>query len=271
VGIRNEGLMYISGLKQSGKTFIISRILENVSKTHPVLFGSLEFGKDLYDEDVEEAQEAGNFEGNTDNIFVFDEIYDTDQVIAEIRYQVKVNGVKLVALDSMMRMTNNNNDFKTDEKRLSDMFSRLGKLSKELKVPIIIIVQSSKEDLKSSVISVKGSMNADHEAYTWVHLVKTFPKDSDSELRTVIWNKNKDTKKHPKQHLMFVPQTADFYRVELDENKKPIKALDKYRKPIGKNAIPSYEPEITTFVSDDVGASVSEVEPYQVEIGEIDF
>lgn len=228
-GIRNEGLFFISGLKQSGKTFILTRIIENLSKEHPVMFGSMEFGQDLYDENIEQQQEENVFDGNIDNIYTFDDIYEINAIIAEIKLQHKLHGIKLVALDSMMRMTNNNPDLKTDERRISELFSKLGKLSKEIKVPIIVVVQSSKEDLKSSMISVKGSMNADHEAYVWFHLMKTKPKDSDSELRTVIWNKNKDTHKHPRQHLMFVPQTSDFYRVELDEHGNAAKALDKFR------------------------------------------
>jgi len=240
-GIRNEGLVFVSGKKQSGKTFILTRLLENVSKEHPVMFGSMEFGQDLYDENVEDMQDENLFDGNIENIFTFDDIYETDAIIAEIKLQHKLHGIKIVVLDSMMRMTNNNPDLKTDERRISEMFSKFGKLTKELKIPIIIVVQSSKEDLKSSIISVKGSMNADHEAYVWFHLAKTKPKETDDEMRTVIWNKNKDTHKHPIQHLMFVPQTSDFYRVEIDEHGNAGKALDKYRKPPIKGFETIYE------------------------------
>lgn len=231
VGFRNEGLIFISGLKQSGKTFIATKIVENVSKDHPVLFGSMEFGEDLYDENIEEQENDGFWNGNIDNIYTFDSIYEVHAIAAEIRLQHKLRGIKLAVLDSMLRITNSNPDLKTDEKRISEAFSILGRLSKELKIPIIIIVQSSKEDLKSSMISVKGSMSADHEAYVWFHLTKTNPKDHEDELRTVIWNKNKDTMKHPKQHLMFVPQTCDFYRVEIDD-KNNMTVMDKnYRRP----------------------------------------
>ncbi len=245
-GIRNEGLFFISGKKQSGKTFVLTRLIENISKEHPVMFGSMEFGQDLYDENVEQQQEEKTFDGNIDNIFMFDEIYDVNSIIAEIRLQHKLYGIKIVALDSMMRMTNMNPDLKTDERRISEMFSKLGKLSKEIKVPIIVVVQSSKEDLKSSVISVKGSMNADHEAYVWFHLAKTNPKEPDDEMRTVIWNKNKDTHKHPLQTLMFVPQTSDFYRVEIDEHGNAGKALDKFRRPPPKVVETVYE-ELPTY------------------------
>jgi len=240
-GIRNEGLFFISGKKQSGKTFVLTRLIENVSKELPVMFGSMEFGQDLYDENIEEQQKEGIFEGNIENIYTFDALYDVNQIIAEIRLQHKLHGIKLVALDSMMRMTNLDPELKTDERRISEMFSKLGKLSKEIKVPIIVVVQSSKEDLKSSVISVKGSMNADHEAYVWFHLAKTFPKQVDDETRTVIWNKNKDTHKHPIQHLMFVPQTSDFYRVEMDENGHAGEPLDKFRRPAPKVVETVYE------------------------------
>jgi len=240
-GIRNEGLFFISGLKQSGKTFVLTRLIENVSREHPVMFGSMEFGQELYDENVEEQQKEGHFDGNIDNIFTFDDVYEINAIMAEIRLQHKLHGIKLVALDSMMRMTNNNPDLKTDERRISETFSKLGKLSKELKIPIIVVVQSSKEDLKSSMISVKGSMNADHEAYVWFHLMKAKPKDQEDEMRRVIWNKNKDTHKHPQQMLMFVPQTSDFYRVEVDEHGNASKALDKFRKPPVKVVETAYE------------------------------
>jgi replicative DNA helicase len=233
-GIRNEGLFFISGLKQSGKTFVLTRLIENISKEHPVMFGSMEFGEDLYDENIEQQQNEGHFEGNIDNIYTFDSIYEVNAICAEIRLMHKLHGIKIAALDSMMRMTNANPDLKTDERRISETFSKLGKLSKELKIPIIVVVQSSKEDLKSSMISVKGSMNADHEAYVWFHLTKTKSKDAEDEMRSVIWNKNKDTHKHPAQTLMFVPQTSDFYRVELDEHGNAGKALDKFRRPPAK-------------------------------------
>ena len=240
-GIRNEGLFFISGLKQSGKTFVLTRLIENVSRKHPVMFGSMEFGQDLYDENVEQQEEDGNFDGNIENIYTFDDVYEINAIMAEIRLQHKLHGIKLVALDSMMRMTNNNPELKTDERRISETFSKLGKLSKELKIPIIVVVQSSKEDLKSSMISVKGSMNADHEAYVWFHLTKSKPKDAEDEMRNVIWNKNKDTHKHPTQTLMFVPQTSDFYRVEVDEHGNAAKALDKFRKPPAKVVETVYE------------------------------
>lgn len=246
-GFRDEGLVFISGRKESGKTFIATKIVEKVSKEHHVMFGSMEFGEDLYDETIEEQQEEHIFDGNTDNIHIFDDIYEIKKVAAEIRLQHKLFGIKLVVLDSALRMKNNNKDLKTDERRISDMFSILGKLSKELKIPIIIIVQSAKEDLKSGIISVKGSTDADHEAYVWIHLAKTKIKDPENELRTVIWAKNKDTRKHPKQHLMFVPQTSDFYRVEIDEHGNAGKALDKFRAPPFKHVEIVYEDTAKTY------------------------
>lgn len=240
-GFRNEGLVFISGLKQSGKTYVASKIIENISRMHPVAFGSLEFGEDLYDENVEIQEQDKLFSGNKDNIYTFDDIYETDEIISYLRLLHKLHGIKIAVLDSMLRMTNNNPELKTDERRISEMFSKLGKLSKELKIPIIVIVQSSKEDLKSSMISVKGSMNADHEAYVWFHLMQTFPKDPENEQRTVIWNKNKDTHKHPKQHLMFVPQTSDFYRIEVDKDGNFLKALDKFKKPLNNVIETVYE------------------------------
>lgn len=245
-GIRNEGLFFISGLKQSGKTYILTRIIENVSKTHPVMFGSLEFGQDLYDENVESQQEDGAFSGNIDNIHTFDDIYDINAMCAEIRLQHKLHGIKLVGIDSAMRISNNNPLLKTDERRISEKFVKLGILSKELQIPIIIIVQSSKEDLKSSMVSVKGSMDADHEAYVWFHITKVKSKDEESELRHVIWVKNKDTHKHPVQHLMFVPQTSDFYRVELDANGYAGQPLDKFRRPPAKAIETVYE-DVKTY------------------------
>jgi hypothetical protein len=73
------------------------------------------------------------------------------------------------------------------------------------------------------------------------HLSKTKPKEPDDEMRSVVWNKNKDTHKHPIQTLMFVPQTSDFYRVELDEHGNAGKALDKFRKPSVKVVETTYE------------------------------
>lgn len=247
-GMKTGQLGFISGLKESGKTFTLTRIIENVSKDMPVLFGSMEFGDEDYDENIEDQQSDNFFNGKTENIYIFDDVYDINKIIAEIRYQHKVNKIGAAFLDSMLRITNNDPSLVTNEKRLSDMFSKLGKLAKELDIPIVIIVQSSKEDLKSSIVSVKGCMDADHEAYWWYHLYKTHKNKDDDEQRTVIWVKNKDTKKHPKQHLMFVPQTADFYRINVDKNLNPAGAIDSYRKPTFNQAHPTYEqPMISVY------------------------
>jgi hypothetical protein len=242
-----------------------------------VLFGSMEFGKDDYDENIEEQQEDNYFNGNTDNIFIFDDVYDINKIVAEIRFQHKVNNIQLVALDSMLRITNNDPSHATNEKKLSDVFSKLGKLAKELDIPIIIIVQSSKEDLKSSIVSVKGCMDADHEAYWWYHLYKTHKNKDESEQRTVIWVKNKDTKKHPKQHLMFVPQTKDFYRIEIDKHGNPCGAIDNYRKPKFNPAEPNYSstPQITVYeAAGTTGSSSTKKDEEQsliVDMPEIEF
>lgn len=231
-GIDSEGLFFISGLKESGKTFILTRIVENVSRDHPVMFGTLEFGREKYDKNVEKAEEQKFWKGDINNIHVFDAIYDTNKMIARIRLEHKSKGIKLVCIDSMMRMTNVNPDLTSEERRISEMFSKLGKLSIELSLPIIIIVQTSKADTQASTISVKGSMNADHEASVWFHLEKTHKKEHENEQRTVKWVKNKDTMKHPKQHLMFAPETKDFYRITIDEQGKPNGELgDEYRRP----------------------------------------
>ncbi|MEA2017790.1 MAG: DnaB-like helicase C-terminal domain-containing protein [Campylobacterota bacterium] len=253
VGIRNQGLMYISGDPESGKTFIATRMVENISREHPVLFGSLEFGKDVYHDSYEEAVEKGYWNGNAENIYTFDDYYNIETICSGIRYFHKEKGIKIAVIDSMMRMVNLDTNLKTDENRISAIFSKLAKLSKELRIPIVVIVQTSKEDDKSSVISVMKSKNASHEAFTWFHLYLTNKKDKESELRTVVWNKNKDTLKHPLQHLMFVPSTADFYRVELDKNKQVTKALDKYRVPKDEVVVPQHgiQPEIINYVSDD--------------------
>jgi len=260
-GFRNEGLIYVSGLKESGKTFIVTKIIENISKKHHVMFGSLEFGADLYDENVEEQQEEFTFNGNTDNIHVFDEIYEINAMCAEIRLQHKLFGIVLAVVDSAMRTVNNNPLLKTDERRISEKFVKLGMLSKELRIPIAIIVQSSKEDLKSSMVSVKGSMDADHEGYVWFHLTKVKTKSNiESELRHVMWVKNKDTKKHPVQHLMFVPETSDFYRVELDENGYAGKALDKFRRP---------PPKVIETVYEDIPTEKSKSKLSEAEMAEM--
>lgn len=276
VGINTGTLGFISGLKESGKSYTLTRIIENVSRDYPVMFGSLEFGKEHYDENVEEQEEEGFWEGNIKKIKIFDDVYDINKIVAEIRYQHKVNGIKLVALDSMLRITNNDPDLVTNEKRLSDMFSKLGKLAKELDIPIIIIVQSSKEDLKSSIVSVKGCMDADHEAFWWYHIYKTDSKNPDDERRTVIWVKNKDTKKHPKQYLMFVPQTKDFYQFEPNEQGLPQRALHKYRQPKYEHAKPKYNnpPQVTPYEAAGVqNAKVKKNEEpkVEVEMPEFDF
>lgn len=219
-GFQLGQMFFISGHKESGKTFILTKILENVSRGHKVGFFSLEFGSRMYVENM--TKKHGQKYSNS-NIYINDWAFDISEVEREIRYQHKYNGVKFWGIDSQLRLTNKQMAGSTREIWLGDIFSRLARLAVQLDILIMIIVQVSKEGYKSDEPTVKGCVDADHEAITWLHLTKL---KGEGERRSALWVKNKQTYKHPKILLDFDPRQHTFKEVrdeEIEIGKKKVK------------------------------------------------
>ena len=205
-GFQLGQLFFLSGAKESGKTFILTKILENVSRNHPVGFFSLEFGSRMY---VENMTKKHGKRYKNPNIYLNDWSFDIAEVEREIRYQHKYNGIKFWGIDSQLRLTNKQMSGSTREIWLGDIFSRLARLAVTLDILIMIIVQVSKEGYRSDEPTVKGCVDADHEATTWLHLTKL----KEGERRSGVWVKNKQTYKHPKVLLEFDPSKHTFKEV----------------------------------------------------------
>jgi replicative DNA helicase len=189
-------------------TFILTKILENVSKGHKVGFFSMEFGSRMY---IENMTKKHGQRYRNENIYINDTLFDIAEVEREIRYQHKHNGVKFWGIDSQLRLTNKMMNGSTREIWLGDIFSRLARLAVTLDILIMIIVQVSKEGYKSDEPTVKGCVDADHEATTWLHLTKI---KGEGERRSALWVKNKQTYKHPKHILDFDPVNHTFKEVK---------------------------------------------------------
>ncbi|WP_456403514.1 DnaB-like helicase N-terminal domain-containing protein [Hydrogenimonas sp.] len=212
-GFQLGQLFFLSGAKESGKTFILTKVLENVSQGHKVGFFSLEFGSRMY---VENMTGKHGSKYSNPNIYINDWAFDVAEVEREIRYQHKKNGVKFWGIDSQLRLTNKQMAGSTREMWLGDIFSRLARLAMTLDILIMIIVQVSKEGYKSDEPTVKGCVDADHEALTWLHLTKL---KGDGERRSALWVKNKQTFKHPKHILEFNPYNHTFKEVKEEKVK----------------------------------------------------
>lgn len=219
-GIEYGQFMFVSGKKESGKTFLSTWILENIAENGiKCCFFSLEFGSKQYVKNLDNKYRIPNNKRKKaieDNIFLIDDKSDILD-IENILYDLSQNhGVKFVLIDSMMRIQNNFKKFGSLEEAKSDWFGRLGQLARKLEIVIVLVVQIAKKDYADGEVSVKGSVNADHEASIWLHIEK----EKKGELRNFTFVKNKQTFKRGHALVEFC--------TDLHKPFKTIKASDNF-------------------------------------------
>ena len=219
-GIKLGNFVFWSGKKETGKTTMAIQIHENMAM-NGVKVGVLpmEFGTRHYLESLDEKyphSDNKKKEAILDNMILEDRFNDIGDIEKQLKKMAK-KGVKSVLIDSQIRITNAGLANTTKAERLADIFSRLGIITQKYLMTIHIIVQTSKADHDSEEISVKGCIDADHEASIWFHIKK----QASGELRDIVIAKNKQNSKRPKVTVKFNPVTKEFKKVN-DETKEGI-------------------------------------------------
>lgn len=218
-GFKPGNFIFGSGKKETGKTYLFSTIMENMAaletKEFPdgvkCGFFSMEFGTKHYQAAVKEKYPHKDNKKRVaiyENIYVEHRVNDIVDIEKKVKKMVK-KGVKFVFIDSQLRVTNAGKDQATKAEKLADSFSRIGMMAQKYEIVIAMIVQTSKADHDSDEISVKGCIDADHEASIWLHIKK----QKDSELRDIVFAKNKQNYKRPKVTVKFNPITHEFKKV----------------------------------------------------------
>lgn len=216
-GIKLGNFVFWSGKKETGKTTMAIQIHENMAM-NGVKVGvfPMEFGTRHYLESLDDKyphSDNKKKEAILDNMILEDRFNDIGDIEKQLKKMWK-KGVKSVLIDSQIRITNAGLANTTKAERLADIFSRLGIITQKYLMTIHIIVQTSKADHDSEEISVKGCIDADHEASIWFHIKK----QANSELRDIVIAKNKQNSKRPKVTVKFNPVTKEFKKVN-DEMK----------------------------------------------------
>lgn len=258
-GFRLSNFVFLSGEKESGKTYLATTILENMAISgHKVGFFPLEFGTKAYYETLMKEKYPSAHKDNAklkalkENIYIEDGVTDILDIEKKV-IKMHKKGCKFVFVDSKLRLTHRTFTKGTLTNMLSDVFQRLGILTMKLQMVIMIVVQMPKEAYESGKLSVKDCVDADHEASIWINI-----KRNDDETRDISMGKNKQNYKRLGITCKFDPITHSFKKIKdnIDEhgNKINNSGSNKGRYVGNSNGIPVYDereqPIETSFESE---------------------
>ena len=139
--------------------------------------------------------------------------------------------MRVFAIDSQMRIENNESALGNGEEKESEKFEILGKMAHKYDLIIFMIIQTSKADPNTPFKSKKGA----HEASIIMHLENIESKNHSSEdnlkPKRLIVKKNKQTGKHFKEDVFIDYNTGQFIKdpnhVFKDSNYNARNALNK--------------------------------------------
>ena len=256
-GFEAPNFIFLSGEKETGKTYLATTILENMADAgHKVGFFPLEFGAKAYWNGLKTKYPHRDNKKRLNcrnNIYVEANVFDILDIVKKIRKMHK-KGVRFVFIDSKLRLTHKNFKGGTLAQMLSEVFSMLGTLTVQLEMAIMIVVQMPKENYASGKLSVKDCVDADHEAKVWINIKV----DEKTGLREITMGKNKQNYKRLGIKVKFDPISHNFIKVKdlIEEEENAINGKDKnnkYKKIGESGGIPVYGdgPQIIEYESDD--------------------
>lgn len=256
-GFEAPNFIFLSGEKETGKTYLATTILENMADTgHKVGFFPLEFGAKAYWKGLRVKYPHTDNKKRINcrnNIYVEANVFDILDIVKKIKKMHK-KGVRFVFIDSKLRLTHKNFKGGTLTQMLSEIFSMLGTLTVQLEMAIMIVVQMPKENYASGKLSVKDCVDADHEAKVWINIKV----DEKTGLREITMGKNKQNYKRLGIKVKFDPISHSFIKVKdlIEEEENGINEKDKkskYKKIGESGGIPVYGegPQIIEYKSDD--------------------
>ena len=261
-GFEAPNFIFLSGEKETGKTYLATTILENMADEGNIVgFFPLEFGAKAYWQGLKKKYPHSDNKKRLNcrkNILVEANVFDIVDIVKKIRKMHK-KGARFVFIDSKLRLTHKNFKGGTLAQMLSEVFSMLGTLTVQLEMAIMIVVQMPKENYASGKLSVKDCVDADHEAKVWINIKV----DEKTGHREITMGKNKQNYKRLGIRVKFDPISHNFIKVKdlIDEEGKSLENGNEnkknYNKKIGNSGgIPIYDSrpiEETEFESDDIG------------------
>ncbi len=251
-GFEAPNFIYLSGEKESGKTYLATSILENMADAgEKVGFFPLEFGAKAYWKGLKDKYPHSDNKKRLNcrnNIYVEANVFDILDIVKKIRKMHK-KGVRYVFIDSKLRLTHKNFKGGTLAQMLSEIFSMLGTLTVQLEMIIMLVVQMPKENYASGKLSVKDCVDADHEAKVWFNIKV----DEKTGLREITLGKNKQNYKRLGIKVKFDPISHNFVKVRDLIEEEESEQKNKPKKIGNSGNIPIYDdrPQEVEFVSDE--------------------
>lgn len=262
-GFACPNFIFLSGEKESGKTYLATTILENMADAgNKVGFFPLEFGSKAYWEGLKVKYPHSDNKKRINcmnNIYIEDGVTDIYDIAKKIKKMHK-KGVRFVFIDSKLRLTHKNFKGGTLAQMLSEVFSILGTLTMQLEMAILLVVQMPKENYASGKLSVKDCVDADHEAKVWLNIKV----DEKTGFREITMGKNKQNYKRLGITVKFDPISHSFVKVRdlLEEEEQGSNKKANVRKIGNSDGIPVYSeiPSMVEFKSDDKNSNDDLVE-----------
>ena len=227
-GLTTGQLILVGGDPEAGKTTITTQILENMTQTQYVGFFCFEFTTQAY---IKRRITQPNELFIKERMFVITDGYDIREIADNILKMHKQRGMRVFAIDSQMRIENNESVLGNGEEKESEKFEILGKMAHKYDLIIFMIIQTSKADPNTPFKSKKGA----HEASIIMHLENIESKNHSSEdnlkPKRLIVKKNKQTGKHFKEDVFIDYNMGQFIKdpnhVFKDSNYNARNALNK--------------------------------------------
>lgn len=152
-GITRGLFINIAGESFSGKTTLCLNWALNMAQGHKVKWFNFEMSKRLFAKKIRDCepteQQLRNFDIDCDS-------YDKDELFKEISLATE-RGCFLFFIDSKMKIKSSSKGGEKEYQSISKLSDELSKLANKKDITIILINQTSEEDLKNRRLSFKGS------------------------------------------------------------------------------------------------------------------
>ncbi len=198
-GIQEESFINLVGESGAGKSTLGLKILLNVAEKEMAYFISLEMGRFKTYNTISNMINSGN---QRENLFIDIWEDDLDKTLRNIELYSH-NGCKFFLIDSKMKL-----DVKGKEpthEKIARMSGELSKLTQKLGIIIILINQTSEEDLKLKRVSLKGSGDQKYDSDLLIS-IEIDKKNDKLRIFNLVKNRQNDTKCLIKYGLDFKEQ-----------------------------------------------------------------
>ena len=194
-GFDEGGLVIYTGMPESGKTHISYTIAEGASNSNKAGIISVEFGKNDYVNRLKQLIDS-DININIDNLDLNFDSYTLPSLLATL-YGMSNRGCKLVVIDSLHKIIHNTLTNPTEI--INDVANKIDEVCKKTRMSIHLIALASKDDYAGEKMGVLSSATVPHLAKIFF----TIHHNSNNGIRTLVWHKNKQTRKLYRQKIKF--------------------------------------------------------------------